>query len=710
MKRFFAWMTLLCLVFCLAACTQDVPEDTTTAPSDTTAAPEETTAATTVPVETTEPVVIDNDLLNQALDKGGHVERLVDMPNQAYGEGYFEDYMTLHANPLQAAEYPMVMSAPAHQISADATGLTDFIKHVQQSYGTEMESSWTIAAALDEALEQLFAAAGTTEGLDTAKASAAAVSSSVVPAMTEYLSAIAHAQTLNKEAVAKIPAEKFDRFVDFTYCPPATSEIVAKLAYIAQFDADQDMLRASGLIVIEATEALSAAVSNLTDLTVTGESLTIDTPFGAIILGTFEDDAYTDPNAMLIVEPGGNDTYDGKVAVSLAYDKPIGVVIDLAGDDIYTADDADGATQGSGLMGTGVLFDLAGNDIYTASRLAQGSGLIGTGVLFDGSGTDIYTANVSCQSAANYGFAALVDISGDDSYHAVAYAQASAGNKAMAFLVDSDGNDTYYVEPYVVEGYERAYYSQYPLTNGNWSQGCGVGNRAITSSAFTTGISGGIAGLIDLKGSDTYTGGIWVMGAGYWSGIGYLLDTDGNDVYHSLYYSQGSSAHYGIGILQDVGGDDVHKLQKAEGLEDDCGEGASIGFVWDRGIGMLINDGGNDSYSGYRTYCGVAWSTADKNGIDAQEQTYAFFIDTAGDDSYGGASTNISFGYGFGGFFIDAEGTDQYTGTYTGITDGGAPTENADNCGGISIDYNPTGEKIPAFLAFERAKEAFFSE
>ena len=75
---------------------------------------------------------------------------------------------------------------------------------------------------------------------------------------------------------------------------------------------------------------------------------------------------------------------------------------------------------------------------------------------------------------------------------------------------------------------------------------------------------------------------------------------------------------------------------------------------------------------------------------DTRVQTlhYAFFIDTEGDDTYGGTYSKRGFGYGNGGFFIDGGGTDTYTGTYTGITDGGEYTDDAERDSGIAIDLS----------------------
>ena len=264
----------------------------------------------------------------------------------------------------------------------------------------------------------------------------------------------------------------------------------------------------------------------------------------------------------------------------------------------------------------------------------------------------------------------------------------------MAFLVDICGNDKYYVEPYEIKGFEFLDYGQFKDVNGNWSQGCGMGQRNIN-------ISGGIAGLIDIEGDEFYTGGIWVQGVGYWSGIGFLSDFGGNDKHRSQYYSQASVAHYGAGMLINVGGNDIHSL--VEGKVDG-GEGASIGFVWDRGVAMFINDGGDDKYISEQTCCGSAWSAYDDKGPTKQDKTYAFFIETEGNDTYS-KSNAPSYGYGRGGFFIDAGGKDVYEDTqrvYENVC------ERIADDGGVVIDGGANSREIVTIKIWDEAKAKYF--
>ena len=82
--------------------------------------------------------------------------------------------------------------------------------------------------------------------------------------------------------------------------------------------------------------------------------------------------------------------------------------------------------------------------------------------------------------------------------------------------------------------------------------------------------------------------------------------------------------------------------------------------VWYRGLGVFINDGGDDIYEGDQSIGGVSWSAYDEKGIENQDMNYAIFIDTAGRDKYCKGDYK-AWGIGRGGYFIDAGGADEQT-------------------------------------------------
>ncbi len=686
MKKFIALILAALFVFSAASCADTEGAETTALP-DTTAAPE--------------PEPLEADLLDRALGLAKFDNKLAKMPYKYVGYGVFKDYTSLHSFPLNSIKYPTRIASYTKNASADSSGIYELCRSLIANCGYQVNLDSLINyesdASFDAVLEKM-GVAGEVSRIDD----------SVRPAFTEYLSALSFALELNFEATEKITEKDHEKIADFVYCDTATSNYQSlQNAVNAYQKVTWKKLLASGELVVKASEAFIKELSDVKQLTKDGSALTLATLYGNIIFGTAGDDVYTSPEALLIVEIGGNDKYNGTVAASMSLDKPISVLIDLDGNDGYVSTDADNATQGCGKLGTGLLFDLRGDDHYKADHMAQGAAMMGTGLLFDGEGTDEYISYVTSQGAAYYGFAALVDVKGNDRYRATAFSQAAGGNKGMAFLVDVTGDDEYYVEVYTDKDTDPdLVYEQFPVIFNNWSQGCGLGQRN-ASYGGSSGLSGGIGGMIDHGGNDIYTGGAFVLGFGYWSGVGFVCNIGGNDEYHSQYYSQASSAHYGAGLLVDIGGDDLHALVQPSN-KGETGNGASIGFVWDRGIGTFVNDGGNDQYISKRTSCGVAWSAYDEKGERNQDLTYAFFIDTEGDDYYS-SSEMPSYGYGNGGFFIDAAGKDEY-GNIPNLKNGKMLRDTASGDYGVKIDFTAKEGEIPVIPVWNEAKKLYFGE
>ncbi len=694
MRKFFGLRQVLAglLVLACTSCGTPVPADTDV--TDTT-----DTLCVTGTAETPPAVPTDVDLWAEALSYVDFKDNLTDQEALAYGSGAFDDYLHIHANPATAAELPMRLTYAAAEVGTDAAGLAGFMRDTAKDTAWKADMSvpgYPTAGTPAEAMALLFTAAGTEAGLTEAQAALGNLNGEIAPAFAEYLSTAAFVFGEYCREAAKIPAEEYEQMAAFAFCPPASTDH-SSMQRIVEMAAkvDEAALLRAGVCLTDAASRLAQALTGCESLTVDGEALWIGTPAGRIVLGTAGDDVYDDASAFLLIDMDGKDTYAGCAAASVSQEKPVSVLIDLAGDDRYEADGEDGFAQGSGLLGAGLLFDLAGDDTYTAVRCAQGCTVLGTGVLFDGGGDDAYTADVSAQSFAVHGFAVLCDAAGDDEYVAYAYAQGSAGTRAAALLLDMAGDDLYRVEPYEIEGYAGLLYGQWPGVNGNWSQGCGAGNRNVTGAA--RGVSGGLGGLMDLAGKDRYNGGVWTQGVGYWSGIGFLTDMSGDDIYNAHYYSEASVAHYGVGVLADVGGDDRHTLVEGKFH---AGEGAALGFVWDRGVAMLVNDGGDDTYRLTTYSFASSWSAYDEKGMLQQDQNYAFFLDTEGDDYYT-SCTEPGFGRGRGGFFFDLAGDDYYghAGSEDDLTDYGVRRER-----GVFIDRNPAGGERFTVEFWEAAK------
>lgn len=680
------------------------PHSQTTAkpqPSDRTTAK---TAATTIASFGTV------DLMDKVIDASGYKGTgLKGQKVITIGERPFADYSLLHGNPLETAPYVLGTRKLAAGVKNTSAGLDTFCLSAVKSYGFKLDvsASYTVYTDIDQALTALFKAAGDESSLAAAKKQAAALSSSVKAPVAKWLSAAAYAYSLTAAQLKSVTDDDFKALCSFAYCTPASGDtaLLSRMIALSKKVSEKDLLRA-GTALVKATGELSRALTAGKALTSGDKALTIPTPAGNLVFGTTGKDTYSSPDALLLIDPAGNDTYKGRVAAGNSRKHPISVAIDLAGDDTYTAGAADGPSQGAGVLGIGLLFDMSGNDIYTAERLAQGCALLGVGVLFDGKGNDNYSCHVTGQASGLFGLAVLADTAGKDRYEAYAFAQASAGTRAMCYLIDTSGNDTYKTAYAVEKGYESLDYGQFPGVNGNWSQGCGWGQRAVETGY--QGVAGGVAGLIDLAGNDSYAGAIWVQGVGYWSGVGFLFDGAGNDKYYSSYYSQSSVAHYGVAALIDVGGDDEHEVS-SHGIY--AGNGASVGFVWDHGTALFINDGGNDVYTAAQTAFGCADSYYDGRGdgqdVDKQETTYAIFIDTAGDDFY--TSSSESWGFGRGGYFIDADGKDRYVTVRTGaiVPYNDEMGTRSSQKGGVCLDYSVTKETpaAPRIDFWEKAKK-----
>ena len=126
----------------------------------------------------------------------------------------------------------------------------------------------------------------------------------------------------------------------------------------------------------------------------------------------------------------------------------IGLLIDLAGDDHYSAQVF---AQGVGYQeGVGLLVDDGGNDHFSAAWYAMAaSAHRGVGVLLKrGAGNDHYhaTHSTSIGAAHDFSVAFFLDEGGNDSYHVGDLGLGAAHDNSTALFVDASGADTYQVD------------------------------------------------------------------------------------------------------------------------------------------------------------------------------------------------------------------------------------------------------------------------
>lgn len=331
------------------------------------------------------------------------------------------------------------------------------------------------------------------------------------------------------------------------------------------------------------------------------ENLTaIDTPAGKVLIGGTKDNTYTE-DAALILDFGGNDKYFNHAGGSTRLN-PFSVVIDLSGDDVYSA--TEDFAQGAGLLGGGFLIDLEGNDRYFAKNYSQGTGILGVGILADLAGKDQYTATAVAQGAAAFGVGMLAEGGGDDTYFGNYFVQGAGFIKGFGAIVEAAGNDNYFAGGLVedIRAPGKSYVSM--------AQGFGFGMRPWES---LVGASGGIGVIAEAEGNDTYVADYFAQGSSYWFSLGILDDRKGHDRYISGRYSQGAGIHMSAGVLIDGEGDDNYLADF--GVAQGCGH--------DFGIGILLDNGGNDRYiSGI-----IAQGAGNDNGIGV-------LSDNGGNDEY----------------------------------------------------------------------------
>ncbi|HEX7318767.1 MAG TPA: hypothetical protein VF399_00210 [bacterium] len=365
---------------------------------------------------------------------------------------------------------------------------------------------------------------------------------------------------------------------------------------------------------------------------------------GRIAIGTTGHETYDDGFYLLIIDFGGDDEY---VSCGVSgKNNPVSVLIDYDGDDIYRGH----IGPGTGICGYGIVIDLNGNDQYRAEKIGLGTGVFGEGIIFDNGGNDTYDADVYGEGAGLFGAGIISDLSGDDRYTAFECSQGFGFVKGCGILVDKDGNDTYIARDDTVK-YASSQSSEH---NASLSQGVGFGVRADYTDGHS--LAGGVGMLIDGKGADQYSCGVFGQGCGYWFGTGILVDYEGNDEYNGVWYTQGAGAHFAIGVLLDSTGNDkyVSTMNMAQGAGHDFTLGLLVDYSGDdaydapnlslgsgnaNGMGLFMDMTGNDSYI---THGGITLggaSTASRGGLRDMMKTLGIFIDGKGHDSYKEPST-----------------------------------------------------------------------
>ncbi len=432
-----------------------------------------------------------------------------------------------------------------------------------------------------------------------------------------------------------------------------TTQVVEQAHPALDFEA---MARA-GQMAARATESLRLALDQTDGID--GVYLEVAGHLGKIVVDLEDrDSTWMMGPTFLLVDHGGNDTYLNAVATNTSIYNPISVVLDLAGSDQYrlSKDWELGQaallgprlpSQGAGICGVALLDDAAGDDSYRCPVNCQGYGAFGVGAVVDHGGDDVYIGYDLSQGSAQMGFGLLLDLGeGEDEYETLQNSQGYGGPRGIGWLIDDGGNDSYLArkDPIVFDWAGEG-------TNFSGSQGFSFGFRGGPY------LSGGLGALFDLGGDDYFQCAVMCQGFGYFFGTGLFYDGQGNDVHLLTHkYGIGAATHQSVGLYIDGGGEDSYTNNgddESIGLGYDHGvafhidRGAEddqytvenignhvIGYARHPSMGVLINEGGDDTYfvpgEGQRSFGRSEVDSGDRDGPGKGIVTLGLFLDLGG--------------------------------------------------------------------------------
>jgi len=263
--------------------------------------------------------------------------------------------------------------------------------------------------------------------------------------------------------------------------------------------------------------------------------------------------------------------------------------------------------------------------------------------------------------------AAVIDLGGGDTFH-----EGTVGlDRPVLVVIDLGGNNTYRGTKPGIQGAAVLGVSMLVNVGGNSTYEA----QDVAQGSCLAGV--GI--LIDFGPNNRYRGVRRVQGQAL-GGLGILIGRGGNNDYHAAMWAQGFGNPLGFGLLDNVVGNNHYycggmwqdSYPETPGCEGwGQGVGAGIRQVADGGIGVLLDNGGENTYEfdylahGGGYWCGVGFAR------DFAGNTKRMITQTAFN---GGPRTQPKFqrfGVGWGchysvGFCFDDSGDDTYEGTIMG--------------------------------------------
>ncbi len=334
----------------------------------------------------------------------------------------------------------------------------------------------------------------------------------------------------------------------------------------------------------------------------------------------------------LIVDLGGDDVYAAGAGGNGGQPGLLALAVDVSGNDTYEGPAP--YSLAAGLLGYGILVDLAGDDLYRAADGSCGAAFAGLGLLVDESGEDRYLCGSMSLGAGAFGLGLLRDVSGRDLYQGSTYTQGFGFVGGLGLLADQAGEDVYLCQPRFSDLLRD------PTTTLSMAQGFGYGLRPRGS--------GGIGLLVDGGGHDRYLAEVFAQGSAYWCALGGLVDRGGNDHYDGFNYTQGAGVHVAVAALVDEAGDDLYRTK---GVSQGCGH--------DLGLGALVDGAGNDRYDASDLGQGAGNANGAGLLLDLAGDDSYTVRNAATTQGYG----NLRRHQGSVGLLVDAGGMDLYLGS-----------------------------------------------
>ena len=319
-----------------------------------------------------------------------------------------------------------------------------------------------------------------------------------------------------------------------------------------------------------------------------------------------------------------------------------------------------------------MVVNAGGNNTYDALDVAQGSALAGVGIVIDYGPNNRYRGIRRVQGQALGGVGILIGRGGKNDYHAAMSAQGFGGPLGFGLLDNVTGNNHYYCG-----GMWRDSYPETPGYEG-WGQGVGAGLRAVADGGVGVILDGGGENTYEFD-YLSHGGGYWCglgfardfggntkrlisrtaynggprtqpsfqrfgCGWGCHYAMGFLFEDAGDGVYEGTIMGTGMAWDCSMGVLCYFG--NGHNEYKATGGSTQ-GTGAQMGF------GILFDYKGDDVYEGYGQ--GYASPGISYHHLPECGGNFSFCIDYGGKDTYGCGAENNSYNQrgDAGGFLID---------------------------------------------------------